>query len=427
MVKFIIIGMTDNPQPQFPPEVANVIARGRVFSGGRRHHEMVAGLLPDDSTWIDITVPIDNVFVQYRALPDDSVVTVFASGDPLFFGFAATIRHRWPAAEIEVLPTFNSLQLLAHRLSLPYGHMRVVSLTGRPWNELDRALIERVQLMGILTDRHHTPAAIARRMLDYGYLFYSMAVGERLGNPERERVARLSLEEAAQTAFDMPCCVILEGVKEYDCRGERKEERGERLLSEIRGCGGSEARPFGIPDDRFALLNGREKMITKMPVRLLTLQALDLSGRHVLWDVGFCTGSVSIEARLLMPHLQVVAFERRPECEAIIADNARRLGAPGIEVHMGDFLQTDCEGIATPDAVFIGGHGGRLKDVMRKVWRHLAPGGVIVMNCVEAPAVTTDSKRLFAEACQELGLQMERPRRIVVDDYHPITILKCRK
>ena len=53
-------------------------------------------------------------------------------------------------------------------------------------------------------------------------------------------------------------------------------------------------------------------MITKAPIRLLTLQALELNRRRVFWDIGFCTGSVSIEARLQFPHLAVISFEIRP-------------------------------------------------------------------------------------------------------------------
>ena len=171
-------------------------------------------------------------------------------------------------------------------------------------------------------------------------------------------------------------------------------------------------------------------MITKMPIRLLTLQALDLPQKHVLWDIGFCTGSISIEARLQFPHLQVEAFEIRPECEAIIHENARRFGAPGINVHMGDFLTVCCDSVATygtPDAVFIGGHGGRLKEIIAKVLTVLAPGGVIVMNSVKAPKVLTDSHRLWDEACQEFCLNQEPPMRIVLDEHHPIEILKAIK
>ena len=397
-MKFIVIGITDNPQPFFPPEVLEIIRNGKVFSGGKRHHEIVAPLLPADTEWIDITVPLDAVFKRYH----DEVV-VFASGDPLFLGFANTLRREFPDAAITIYPTFNSLQMLAHRLVIPYHDMRIVSLTGRPWPEFDCALIERVGKIGVLTDKEHTPAAIAQRMLDYGYSGYTMHVGEHLGNPSLEKVATLSLEEAAHRDFSMPNCVILDG----------------KTIENT--------KPYGIPDIAFALLDGREKMITKMPIRLLTLQALALPKRHVFWDIGFCTGSISIEARLQFPQLHIEAFEIRPECEAIIHENARRLGTPGISVHIGDFLKTDIASFPRPDAVFIGGHGGKLKEMIAKVLTVLADDGVIVMNSVKAPKVLTDSQQLWDETCEEFGLRQEPPMKIVIDEHHPIKILKCRK
>ena len=412
-MKFIVIGITDHPRPFFPPEVLEVIRNGRVFSGGKRHHDIMAPLLPKDAEWIDITVPLDAVFEQYvkfSTLNSQFSIIIIASGDPLFFGFANTIRRKMPEAGIVVYPTFNSLQMLAHRLVMPYHDMRIVSLTGRPWQEFDRALIEGTQKIGVLTDKEHTPAAIARHMLDYGYTNYQMNIGEHLGNPNEEAVSTLSLEAAAQRPFASPNCLI--------------------LTSCPLCCGGATAKPFGLPDARFALLDGREKMITKMPIRLLTLQALDLPRRHVFWDIGFCTGSVSIEARLLFPHLEIHAFEIRPECEAIIHENARRFGAPGINVHIGDFLQTplpfgEGPGVRLPDAVFIGGHGGRLKEIMSKVLTVLAPGGVIVFNSVSSPHVPTDSRKLWDEACAALSLSQAPPLQVRLNDHNLITILKC--
>ena len=405
-MKFMVIGITDNPNPWFPPEVMEIIRQGKVFSGGKRHHEIVASLLPANTEWIDITVPLDAVFAQYH----DEVV-VFASGDPLFFGFANTIKRTMPEAEIVLYPTFNSLQILAHRLVLPYHDMRIVSLTGRPWPEFDKALIERAEKIGVLTDKEHTPATIAQRMLEYGYNNYTMYVGEHLGNPTQEKVTTLTLEEARQRDFEYPNCVIV--------TSSPPESGGVR--------GGLKKRLFGIPDSDFTLLDGREKMITKMPIRMLTLQALDLPKKHVLWDIGFCTGSVSIEARLQFPHLHIEAFEIRPECETIIHENARRFGAPGINIHIGDFLETDISSLPRPDAVFIGGHGGRLKEIMKKVLTVLTNDGCIVMNSVKAPKVTTDSHQLWNETCLELGLQQASPMRIVVDENHPIEILKCNR
>jgi precorrin-6Y C5,15-methyltransferase (decarboxylating) len=408
-LKYIVIGISDHPEPFFSPDVLDIIKNGKVFSGGKRHHEIVAPLLPADAQWIDITVPLDAVFEQYKTLPQSfpmrdgsGSLIVFASGDPLFFGFANTIKRKMPEAEMVLYPTFNSLQLLAHRLLIPYHDMRIVSLTGRPWPDFDKALIERVGKIGVLTDREHTPATIAQRMLEYGYTQYQMFVGEHLGNPNLEKVSTLTLEEAAQCDFTHPNCLIL-------CAEH------------------SVPRSFGIPDSNFALLDGREKMITKMPIRLLTLRALDLPPRHVLWDIGFCTGSVSIEAKLQFPHLQIEAFEIRPECETIIQENARRFGTPGINIHMGDFLETDISSLPRPDAVFIGGHGGKLKEVMAKVLTVLADDGCIVMNSVKAPKVLTDSHQLWDEACLELGLKQEPPMRIIIDEHHPIEILKAHK
>jgi precorrin-6Y C5,15-methyltransferase (decarboxylating) len=407
MIRFVVIGISDNPQPFFPPEVLEVIRNGKVFSGGKRHHEIVAPFLPDGAEWIDITVPLDAVFEQYLSLtsnlsPLTSEIIVFASGDPLFFGFANTIQRKMPDAEIKVFPTFNSLQMLSHRLVIPYHDMRIVSLTGRPWQEFDRALIEGATKIGVLTDKEHTPATIAQRMLDYGYTDYQMHVGEHLGNPALERVTTLSLEEAAQQKFALPNCLVL---------------HSPHSLHPL----------FGIPDNEFTLLDGREKMITKMPIRLLTLQALDLTHRHTLWDIGFCTGSISIEARLQFPHLHIEAFEIRPECEAIIRENARRFHAPGINIHMGDFLETDISALPCPDAVFIGGHGGHLKEIMAKVLTVLPPDGIIVFNSVTSPVVPTNSRQLWDEACDKLGLTQASPLRIQLNDYNPIDILTCKR
>ena len=468
-MKFIVIGITDNPQPFFPPEVMEIIKNGRVFSGGKRHHEIVASSLPEGAEWIDITVPLEEVFEKYkRPTPPDghpsrkggeasaemdrekeslplrgdlegSSIIVFASGDPLFFGFANTLRREFPEAEIQVFPTFNSLQMLAHRLVMPYHDMRIVSLTGRPWHEFDRALIERAPKIGILTDREHTPAAIAQRMLEYGYTAYTMSVGERLGNPQEERVTTLTLEEATKQEFAMPNCVILEGNRSLPNRTTgvfrvatkcgNGPTKGSEFPIRDGGQGGGRVRSFGIQDTSFALLDGREKMITKMPIRLLALQALNLPHRHVFWDIGACTGCVSIEACLLFPHLHIEAFEIRPECEAIITENARKFGALGIEVHIGDFLDSPRRESA-PDAVFIGGHGGKLKEIMAKVVNVLAPGGVIVFNSVTSPIVASmtdrpSSRQLWDEACAELGLQQEPPLRIQLNDYNPIEILKA--
>lgn len=393
MNRFYVIGLDDNTQPHFSPEVLQVIASHRVFSGGVRHHEIVQTLLPEDARWIDIKVPLDHVFEQYVS---HNELVIFASGDPLFFGFATTIQNRIPHAEIKLFPTFNSLQVLAHKLVMPYHDMRLVSLTGRPWNELDKALIEGASKIGILTDRTHTPATIAGRMMEYGYTNYSLYIGEQLGNPGKEKIRHLKPEVAGTAQFTYPNCLI--AVKERE----------------------GHIRPFGIPDHCFALLNGREKMITKMPIRLLTLNMLELRDRKRFWDIGFCTGSVSIEAKLQFPHLEITAFEIREEGRELMYTNSRRFGTPGIHTVIGDFSEVHLEDMESPDAVFIGGHGGRMDKMVSRIAARLAPDGVLVFN-----SVSEESKALFMEAVTLCGMQIHQQTSITVDTHNTITILKA--
>lgn len=390
--RFHVIGMTDDQSGTFSAEILQLMGRGKVFSGGKRHHEIVASLLPEDAVWIDITVPLDKVFSQYEAYAE---IIVFASGDPLFFGFANTLKKRLPDAWMRVYPTFNSLQILAHRLVLPYHDMRTVSLTGRPWQNLDEALIRGDKLIGALTDREKTPSRIAARMLEYGYDNYRMTVGVHLGNNQAEEVHTLPLDEVIGREFGFPNCLILE-----------QTYQRERL--------------FGIPESSFYLLNGREKMITKSPIRLQALSMLDLHQKHTFWDIGFCTGSVSIEAKLQFPHLQIHAFECRPEGETLINLNTRKFGTPGIEYHISDFMELDVSDLPAPDAVFIGGHGGKLTEMLQKIDRYLLPGGCIVFN-----SVSENSLHLFREGIEAIDRRIDNEIGITVDSYNPITIIKA--
>ena len=389
---FHIIGISDNSEQELTRDAEAAIASGQVFSGGKRHYELMQSRLPEGAKWIEITVPLADVFKQYQGIPE---IVVFASGDPLFYGYATTVQRELPDAQIKVYPWFNSLQMLAHRMLLPYQDMRAVSLTGRPWKDFQDALIGREKLIGVLTDRTRTPRAIASMMQEYGYDNYSLTIGECMGNPEHEKVTTMTIAQAMFYEADFPNCMIL----------QMTEQRG---------------RLFGIPEDRFELLDGRVNMITKMPIRLATLAALELGRRRSFWDIGFCTGSVSIEARLQFPHLIITAFEKRPEGQKLLDINSRRFGAPGINGVIGDFMELEPTAYPAPDAVFIGGHGGQMKEMLENVAQVLLPGGVIVFN-----SVSDESAAMFHEGIASIGRSITGCTEIKVDEHNTIKILKA--
>ncbi len=393
-LKLTIIGITDLSPESFAAPVQKAIACCTRFAGGLRHHELVSHLLPANHQWTDIEVPL-KPFLEAVAQHGGNWA-IFASGDPLFFGIGITLKREFPNAEIEVFPSFNSLQMLAHKLLIPYGEYEIVTLTGRDWNSFDSALIRQIKGMGVLTDRHKTPSAIARRMLDYGYNGYKMHVGERLGGVN-ERIRSFTIEEAANSEFDMPNALYI------------IKESSRNLMK-------------SIPDYMFTGLAGRPKMITKMPIRVVSVMVMQLHQRSVLWDIGACTGSISVESKLQAPHLNIYSFEIREESRGIIPANCKRFGTPGIEIIIDDFSKVDKSNIKQPDAIFLGGYGGKMEMILDEASQHLKPGGCIVFN-----AVSFESKMRFVNWTETNKYQVTAIHTITCDGHNPIDVIAISK
>jgi precorrin-6Y C5,15-methyltransferase (decarboxylating) len=393
-MNYIIIGISDNPNFVFSNETQLLLQSHQVFSGGKRHYELVQKHLTENHQWITISGEMNSLFDTYKQ--QNQTLVVFASGDPLFYGFANTIQKFHPEATVKTIPYFNSIQLLCHKAAVTYSNIMYASVHGRSWKELDVALMQQKECIGILTDANKSPQAIAKRALDFGYKNYQMIVGESLEGSD-EKISHLTLAEAIKQEYQPLNCVLL----------IKKEQK---------------TKPFGISDTDFEGLPNRPNMITKMPIRLLSLSQLDLHNRKTLWDIGFCTGSISIEAQLQFPHLEILAFEIRPECEAILENNARKLGALGIHAVMGDFFMQNLAELPQPDTVFIGGHGNRLKELISKIDSYLLPKSRIVIN-----AVKQESKTDFIQSIQQLDYELLTPTIIKIDQHNEVTILTAQK
>jgi precorrin-6Y C5,15-methyltransferase (decarboxylating) len=391
---YTVIGISNNPDSPINDEVKSLLPSHRLFSGGKRQYELVREQLPFPHEWIAIKKDMKELFEQYKQRNEP--IVVFASGDPLFYGFANTIKKYDPDAQLNIYPYFNSLQLLCHRCNIPYHHISNASVHGRSWNELDEVLIEQKELIGVLTDAEKSPAVLAQRLIDYGFDQYSMIVGESLDSPE-ESVKMLSLQEAVQSKFHALNCVLL--MKQFH-----------------------KNIPFGIPDEAFTGFPNRPTLITKMPVRITSLSQLDLKNRKTFWDIGFCTASVSIEAKRQFPWLAVTAFEKRKECSEIFDINTRKFSAPGIQKVMQDFFEADLHSLQAPSAVFIGGHGNRLYELIERIGPYLLPKGRLVIN-----AVKDESVKQFTQVVQSLGYTLLSRIHLRVDEHNPITILTAEK
>jgi precorrin-6Y C5,15-methyltransferase (decarboxylating) len=134
---------------------------------------------------------------------------------------------------------------------------------------------------------------------------------------------------------------------------------------------------FGLSEDEIAHSRG---LITKDEVRAVSIHKLRLPQKGVLWDVGAGSGSVSIEAARLLPGLRVYAIERNREQIELIQENKKKLGATNITTTCGEAPEI-LRDLPPPDRVFIGGHGGNLSGIVRRI-KEKMPKGIIVINAI---------------------------------------------
>lgn len=362
----------EDGMPSLPEKAAEAVRRAGVFSGGKRHFEKVRGLLPEGARWIEIGGDIEKTLRAYDRHLDSGggMIVIFASGDPLFYGIGSTIKKLRPNRKLEVFRAPNSIETLCRKAGIARENMAFASVHGRDWHELDVSLIAGERVTGVLTDAVNSPDTAALRMIEYGFENYRCVTGENLGE-EGERIRSLTIRETARSAFRQPCAVVLEKTAEPE-RGEKK----------------------------FETLKDRPGMITKPRARARAIEHLELGRDGHFWDIGFCTGSVSVEVRRRFPHARVTAFERNPLCEKLIKNNAKKFSAPGIKVVMGDFFESSPEKLSAPDSVFIGGHGGRLGEMMEILGKVARPGGRVVLN-----SVTEKSGKMFRARVKETGFE----------------------
>ncbi|NGP57369.1 decarboxylating cobalt-precorrin-6B (C(15))-methyltransferase [Paenibacillus thiaminolyticus] len=129
-----------------------------------------------------------------------------------------------------------------------------------------------------------------------------------------------------------------------------------------------------------AFIRGKTPM-TKAEVRAVSIDklGLDETSRRVL-DVGAGTGSVALQVAKMFPHVAVTAIERNEEALALIEQNRRQFGLDNVEIVAAEApVRLDN---TVFDAIFVGGSGGQLTEIIDWSYALLNPGGQLVLNFI---------------------------------------------
>jgi precorrin-6Y C5,15-methyltransferase (decarboxylating) len=316
---------------------------------------------------------------RVAALAAESNVCVLASGDPMFFGIGALVIKKVGAEHVEVIPQPSSIQWAFARAGMKWDDAAFLSLHGRSRvGFLTR--LKREAKVALFTDETNSPTRLAAHMLEHGEIGWKAWVCENLAGPG-ERIRSFTIADLATTDDVGPLNVLL--LVRNDAAWRRPP-----------------AIPF-LHEDAFAKRMPKKGLITKREVRLLSLATLGIRPDSVVWDIGAGSGSVSIEAALLAPEGKVYAIEIDPEGVEICRENVLAHAVDNVEVIAGRAPEALAD-LDTPDAVFVGGSKGSMRDIIEVALERLTPGGRLVVN-----AITLENAGEAYQAFRERGLVPE--------------------
>lgn len=400
-----ILGVLDDGINSLSQSALAHLKSAQLVIGGTRTLQLFSAQISPDAQQHELSGVLSQVAEWIRtAQAAGQRVVVLATGDPLCHGIAAYLASRLCLEAIEVIPNVSTLQLACARLGLPWQAMKFSSVhskdagdwvTGSDPSHGLYALLRDIRQhdrLAVLTSPFNTPDRIARLLVTEGLADdFEMAVAERLCQPEERIISGISIRAATQIPFADPNVVLL----------WRTTLRVSPVL-------------FGLPDASFEQRHPEKGLITKNEVRAASLARMQLRLNSVVWDIGAGSGSVGLEAARLCRQGHVYAIEKNVDDSAIVQRNRLAMGISNHTLVHGKAPE-GLQNWPDPDAVFVGGSGGELAELIRLILQRLKADGWLVMNFVtlENLGLAIETLKSLGVAWDVLQLQASRSKPIL--------------
>ncbi|UXY19061.1 precorrin-6y C5,15-methyltransferase (decarboxylating) subunit CbiE [Streptomyces cynarae] len=371
------------------PLPEEVLVAADLVVGGRRHLD--AARLPEGAERVvlgPLAPALDAIERTLEKGDNERRVVVLASGDPGFFGIVRALGERFGPDRLDVRPGVSSVAGAFARLGLTWDDAVVVSAHGREMRTAVNVCRARPKV-AVLTGPGAGPAELGAALGDGG-AGRVLVVATALGDPERERVERVTPAEAAERDWGAAVSVVL-------CLDEA------RALGPVRTVAGAPSGPSAWALDESAFAH-RDSMITKFEVRALALARLGPRLGDLVWDVGAGSGSVAVECARL--GAAVTAVEKTPDGVERIRANA---SAHGVDVRVVHGTAPDAlDGLDDPDAVFVGGGGRELPAIVSACARRARRAVVVAMAALDRVPAAREALVAAGFSCDGVLLQASR-------------------
>lgn len=325
----------------------------------------------------DILPVLDALLAEDSSEKERSIGVLF-SGDSGFYsgceGLYRELKH-WkeekekagalPETEIElrIYPGISAVSYLSAAGGISWQDAEILSIHGRKsaaeWSAEFKEAVRYHEKTFLLLSGVKDLNTIGRLLLQSDLTDCRIVAGYRCSYPEEE-ILELSPKECTELVKEgLYTCVVLNN------RAQKKP------------------LTHGKKDALF--LRDRVPM-TKEEIREAAICKLQLCEDAVVYDIGSGTGSIAVEMAERSGKIRVFAIEQKEEAVELIRENCRKFQTENVEIIHAEAP----EGLETLPAAthaFIGGTGGRMRDIL-KTLRRINPKMQVVITAVSLETIS---------------------------------------
>ena len=402
-----IVGIGPGSAGYFMPAAKKKMEEAHTVIAAKRLLPMLLEHCQTETTHFVVMGKIKETFLMIdRLLKEDKKVVLTVSGDPLMYSLYKTICNDPISADwkMEILPGIGSLQMLGAAFGQTMEDARLLSVHGRSMSAGSIAMhVTENPKVFFLCSKEQGPAFLARIMLEYGLDDVTIYAGAELSY-EDEMLVSGSPQEMVEKEFPSLCVAMI-------------RNPAPRAIT----------RPCFLSDADFV----RDKTpMTKEEIRVLILHKMKLHPDDIVWDVGAGTGSISIECARQTPFGQVHAVERNDLAISLIQKNKEKFATDHLTIWQGDAAE-EVKKLPMPTKVFIGGSGGKLKEIMAVIAAFARPIQVTVSAVtIETIAETSEILGQYDPDYDVIQATVGRGRKIgsyhIMDTNNPVMIFTAQ-
>ena len=329
---------------------------------------------------------------------ENKKVVILFSGDsgfysgcqPLYAALEKEITEGRIKASLRILPGISSIAYLASCIGESYHDAAVYSIHGKKLYNLAHRIKSRSKTF-LITSGVKDINQLGELLTDAGMQKCEIITGYQLSY-EEQRVERHTPLE----------CMELKEEGLYTCFVKNPYATQRRLT-------------HGVADGQF--IRDRVPM-TKEEIREVSICKLRLKEKAVVYDIGSGTGSIAIEIAGISDDIQVYAVEQKHEAVLLIEKNKKKFELQNVTVVESRAPEGLTE-LPMATHAFIGGSGGRLKEILVSL-RQMNPDMRVVVNAVSMETICEMREILSMDDMikEEEIVQLQVSRAKKAGNYH---------